>query len=174
MFEEGTFSDITISIPGTANGDPGQELELHRNVLAHSCEYFRGMLTSPCREADFDAVIAIKETTPAAFRALLTYLYTDELALDDATVIDVLRKAQEFDLTRAYNMCMRYCVKCVSPSNAVGWLIRAELCHLDELRGVVLGYVKRKFRTIRDEAAASLAELRAHPDLMLEVMVHAI
>ena len=40
--------------------------------------------------------------------------------------------------------------------------------------GVALGFVQRHFRRLRAEAPATLASLRAHPDLMLEVMEAAI
>ena len=52
--------------------------------------------------------------------------------------------------------------------------MRAEECRLDDLRGVALGFVQRHFRRLRAEAPATLASLRAHPDLMLEVMEAAI
>ena len=124
------------------------------------------------------------ETTPAAFKKLLAYLYSDELELDDEVVVDVrnaartlphphpagtapflnphgpirplcssrtssqphgawnplinprcpftsqfcqvMRKAHEFALVRAYNLCMRHCVRGVSSANAIAWLVRAE------------------------------------------------
>ena len=34
--------------------------------------------------------------------ALLRYLYTDKLTLDDTLVVDVLRKAMKLELTRVY------------------------------------------------------------------------
>ena len=85
-----------------------------------------------------------------------------------------MRKAHEFSLVRAYNLCMRHCVRGVSSANAIAWLLRAEECRLDDLRGVALGFVQRHFRRLRAEAPATLASLRAHPDLMLEVMEAAI
>ena len=40
----------------------------------------------------------------------------------------VMRKAHEFALVRAYNLCMRHCVRGVSSANAIAWLVRAEEC----------------------------------------------
>ena len=53
-----------------------------------------------------------------AFRKLLAYLYSDTLELDDEVVIDVMRKAREYGLDRAYNMCMRFCVRHAAPSSS--------------------------------------------------------
>merc|ERR1711920_646317 len=94
-----------------------------------------------------------------------------EPELDDVVVVDVMRKAHEFGLTRAYSICLRYCTTHVQASNAVAWLIRAQVCQLSDLRAMALNYVRRRFRQIREEAQETLGELRAYPDLMLEVMV---
>ena len=92
------------------------------------------------------------------------------LELDEVVVIDVMRKAREYDLRRAYNMCMQYCLRAASSSNAILWLLRADECRLDELRAEMLAYVRRCFRAIRQEAHETLAALCAHPGLMLEVV----
>ena len=67
-----------------------------RAVLSARSTYFRSMFKSNCREAQPGAVIQVGETTAAAFRLLLAYLYTDALdGLDDEVVLDVMRKARE-------------------------------------------------------------------------------
>ena len=40
-----------------------------------------------------------------------------------------MRKAHEFSLVRAYNLCMRHCVRGVSSANAIYSLNRKELRH---------------------------------------------
>ena len=116
-------------------------------------------------------MISVSETSADAFRTLLRYLYTEELELNDEVVIDVLRKANEYHLVRAYNLCMRYCARHTSPSNAVGWFLRAHTCRLDELRNVVLAYLRHNFGRVRDEARQTLDELMAHPELQHEIML---
>ena len=83
-------------------------------------------------------------------------------------------KVREYGLTRAHHLCMRYCMRHVGTSNAVGWLLRADTCRLDDLRELMISYVKRNFRAIREEAIDTLAALRANPDLMFEVMAVAM
>ena len=163
LLEEGLFADVTFEVAG-------EQITAHRSILAARSTYFRAMFQSDCHEAQRDAVVRISDCPSEAFHRLLVWLYTDELQLDDGHVVDVLRKAREYGLDRAYNLCMQHCVRSVRPANAVAWLIRADAGMLDELRTVVLSYVKRHFRALRCEAKESLAELRAYPDLMLEVM----
>ena len=55
------------------------------------------------------------------------------------------------DLTRAYNMCMRYCIRHVTSANVVAWLHRADAAQLDELRDEMLRYMKRHFLAIHME-----------------------
>ena len=128
------------------------------------------MLTSSFQEGQHDAVVNVGDTTPAAFKAVLRYAYTDELACDDETVVDVMRKAREVDLRHLLGLCMRYCCDNLSPATAVAWLVQAEEHQLDELRSLTLAYVKREFRRIRMVARDSLRVLSEFPDLMVEVM----
>ena len=79
------------------------------------------MFSSGMREAQRGNDIVIQDTSPAAFRALLLYLYTDELAFDDTLLVDVLRKAKEVDLTRVYTHCERRCERELSTQKAVLW-----------------------------------------------------
>ena len=167
LLEDDEFADATFDVGGEA-------IRAHKAVLAARSSYFRAMLTSSCAEAQPGATIRVHDTTAVAFKRLLAFVYTDDLELDDAVVVDVLRKAEEYQLERAYSLCMRHCVRHVGPTNAVTWLIRASLHRLDDLYGVALRYVRHHFREIRETAVDSLAELRAHPDLMLEVMVNAL
>ena len=71
----------------------GTRIHAHRNILAARSEYFSNMFASQCREAQPDAVVTVGETTPAAFKKLLAYLYSDALELDDEVVVDVRNAA---------------------------------------------------------------------------------
>ena len=108
---------------------------------------------------------------PVALRKLLAYLYSDELPVDDKCVIDVMKKAHEWTLTRAYNICMRCCLKHVDASNAVVWLVCAKESGLEELKVLMLNHLKRKLKSIRAKTPDSFAQLAQHPDLSLEVML---
>jgi len=164
LLEDTQFSDATFDVAGT-------RFVGHRAILAVRSEYFRRMFSSSCTEAEPGSVVKIGDTTPEAFGRILTFLYTDEIKLDDAVVVDVLRKANEFALTPAYNLCMRYCSRHVLPSNAVGWFVRAHECRLDELREVVLKYIRQHFVQIREAAPQSFEQLKHHPELLHEIMM---
>ena len=107
------------------------------------------MLISSFQEGQHDSLVNVGDTTPAAFKAVLRYAYTDELACDDETVVDVMRKAREVQLGHLLSLCMRYCHANLAPPNAIPWLVQAEEHQLGELRVLTLAYVKRSIRRIR-------------------------
>ena len=128
------------------------------------------MLTSSFQEGQHDATVTIGDTTPAAFHAVLRYLYTDGLACDDESVVDVMCKAREYDLRHLLSLCSRYCAANLAPPNAIPWLVQAEEQQLGELREQAMAFVKREFRRIRMVARDTLTLLAQNPDLMVEVM----
>ena len=123
------------------------------------------------REAQRGNDIVIQGTSPAAFRALLLYLYTDELTFDDTLVLDVLRKAKELELTRVYNHCERRCERGLSAHNAVLWFMQADEFALEGLREITSRYLTRNLSKSRAEAQHTLAKLAQKPILMAEVMM---
>ena len=128
------------------------------------------MLTSSFQEGQHDAVVTIGDTTPSAFRAVLRYLYTDDLVCDDESVVDVMRKARECDLRHLLVLCTRYCTDKLAPPNAIPWLVQAEEHQLGELRKLAMAFVKREFRRIRMVAKDTLPVLTENAPLTLEVM----
>ena len=163
MLADDEFADVTFEVEGA-------RITAHRAVLVSRSAYFRGMFRSPCRETRPDAVIVVRDTTIAAFRKLLAYLYGDRLELDDDVVLDVMQKTREYQLTRAFNLCMRYCIQNVRSATVVPWLLVADSARLDGLREAMLQHLRRHLRSIRAEAPEALAALRASPDLMLELI----
>ena len=128
------------------------------------------MLSSSFQEGQHDAVVTIGDTTPSAFRAVLRYLYTDDLVCDDESVVDVMRKAREYDLRHLLVLCTRYCTDKLAPPNAIPWLVQAEAHQLGELRELAMTFVKREFRRIRMVAKDTLPILTENAALTLEVM----
>ena len=124
LLDDPTSVDVTFVVNN-------ERIPAHRTILAARSTYFRTMFSSGMKEAQegndiivqdtspaaFRAMllylytegndIIVQDTSPAAFRALLLYLYTDELAFDDSVelLVDVLCKAKELELTRVANYC---------------------------------------------------------------------
>ena len=82
----------------------------HRIIFEPLSKYFRTMLNSgfrkgqeaPCKRSSTqeEAADSTIGDTPEAFRALLRYLYTDELRFADEQLLEVMHKAKEISLHR--------------------------------------------------------------------------
>ena len=150
----------------------GQErIPAHRCILAARSEYFATLLTSDFIESRARC-IEVVDATPAGFRALLHYLYTDELLpVEEDVMVDVMQMAQRYHLVRLYHKCLRHCQRGLGPHNAVLWLLRAHVYHLSELRELSLRYCVRHFGSVRSSAKGTLDVLKECPDLMLEILL---
>ena len=122
MFEEGLFSDVTVSLAASASegGESGREFELHRAVLAHSCEYFRGMLTRDFAEAEQETVklVVAEGSTVEATGAVLQYLYTSEIDIDGSNVLAVLAAADLLQVASLRSACVDFLSTSLCASNA--------------------------------------------------------
>jgi len=163
LLEEGTFADVTFAVAGA-------HVRAHRAVLAARSTYFRAMLQSGCKEAQPDAVVSVSDVSEAAFRALLTYVYSDRLELDDQNVMDVMCKAHEYDMRSLYTHCKRYVSHHISKVNAVAWLIAAEARGLDEAFEFSLRFVATHIRVVRKDGRDQFAGLQDHPKLMMRIL----
>ena len=147
MLQDPTFADVRFDVSGTS-------ITAHRAVLCARSEYFRTMLTSGFKEQQ-DGKIFIEDTTPGAFRALLRYLYTDELRFADAEVLNVMRLAHMMQLTRVYNFVTRHRHCNITVHNATQWLVQADHYEMDELRPVVLRFLALNFRQGEGDATSA-------------------
>jgi hypothetical protein len=120
-------------------------------------------------------IITIGETTPSAFKALLRYLYTDVLKIEDEDILSVMRKAKEYQLERLYGHTIRYCHDNMCVENVVTWLMQADEFGLEELRASALRFLVRNFGAVRSlDGGGSLALLNGSPlfvELMLAIKV---
>jgi len=165
LFEEPHFKDVTFEVDG-------ESMTAHKAILATRSEHFKTFFASS--NVHVSAPVSIRDTTPAAFKALLRYMYTDELVFADADVLHVMRKAKEMKLDRVYNFTIEHCHRTIREENAVLWFLQADEFEIEEMREVAFRYLTRNFRRIRESSSTSLEMLRAKPDLMMSVMMEAI
>jgi hypothetical protein len=103
--------------------------------------------------------ITIGDTTPEAFKALLRYLYTDELRFDDEHLVDVMRKAREISLELVYNQGMRQVYQNMSVHNVVAWLVKADEYGLEDVRTAAFGFLARNLAQVKAQVRILKPEL---------------
>ncbi|XP_077997835.1 BTB/POZ domain-containing protein 9-like [Glandiceps talaboti] len=96
LFLNQEYSDITFAVENT-------KFHAHRVILAARCEYFRALLFGGMRESRPECTeIELKDTTSQAFHALLKYIYTGKMNLQDLkedALLDILGLAHRYGFT---------------------------------------------------------------------------
>jgi carboxylesterase type B len=125
------------------------------------------------------AEIQIGGTSSAAFKALLKYLYTDNIEVDDAVLFDLAKLSDQYRVERLHNHCIRQLFKGVTVRNAVVRLVQAHTigrCErpvwANKLKSTTMSYVTRNFEEIHCNAMATLEHLdREHPALFKQMLL---
>ena len=116
----------------------------------------------------------VEDTSMAAFRHVLRYLYVDEMDIPFEDAIEVLRLAGRYGIDRLFNHTMRLTSVNIKNSTVVRWFIESHKHGLENLRGTTKCFLVRNFRRIRDSHRDTMAELGSYPSLLLEIMMEAI
>jgi len=128
------------------------------------------------------AKIHIKGTSVAAFKALLRYLYTDNMDVVDAAVLfDLAKLSDHYRVDRLHNYCLRQLDSSwnqgITVQNAVMRLVQAYTADgegstwADKLKFTTMKYVTDNFEEIRCNELSALEFLeRKHPGLFNQVL----
>uniref|UniRef100_A0A7S1N863 BTB domain-containing protein n=1 Tax=Eutreptiella gymnastica TaxID=73025 RepID=A0A7S1N863_9EUGL len=162
-YESGLMADVVLVV--------GEDhIPAHRVILASRSEYFSTVLKSGFEEAAARR-IEIQDATTMAVRALLAYLYTDQVLVQDDILIDVMELAHRYGVERLHRECVRQCRRRVTPKTAVPWFIQCHAHQQHEARDCMFRYVTRNFKIIRAEARDTIEMLSVHPELMVSVVL---
>ena len=175
---EVTYHDVEFLVGG-------ETVRAHKAILSSQCEYFATMLGSGFAEgtggggatsdggggaAKPAAPLPVADTTPAAFRAVLRFLYTSAVELEEASVLDVACLAQRYLVDELHERCVAYCAANASLANALPWLVVADTHAIAGLRATLLAYVADNLSGIEAASADTPGILQAHPVLMYAVL----
>jgi hypothetical protein len=154
-----------------------ERVHAHRGILSARCEYFRLMFGVGFKEGD-SADIHIEGTTSAAFKALLKYLYTDDMEVDDAVLFDLAKSCDQYRVERLLNHCLHQLYKGITIQNAVMRLLQAHTASVEgdpmwgKLKSTTMEYVTHNFKRIWNNARATLELLdREHPELYKQIIL---
>jgi DNA-binding beta-propeller fold protein YncE len=169
FFDSGSFHDVWFVVEE-------ERIPSHRCLLSARCEYFRSMFGAGFKEGNSDEIY-IKDTSSAAFKALLKYLYTDNMEVDDAAVFDLANLCDQYRVDRLYNHCLHQLFEGITVQNAVMRLVQAHTAcgegpmWVNKLKSTTMTYVTRNLKGIRFNAMATLELLeRKHSELFKQVL----
>ena len=153
--------------------DVGDEIiPAHSLVLESRSDYFRSMFAADMAEAHM-GMVKVEGHPPVAFRALLSYLYTEEVGVEPELLPAVMMLAGQYLAKDLHGTALRMALHCLGMHNAVSWLITAHVNpeHLAGLKAPALQCLVECY----DECMAAcdgeggVQRLVVHPELNLEL-----
>jgi hypothetical protein len=112
------------------------------------------------------AEIHIEGTTSAAFKALLKYLYTDSMEVEDSVLFDLVKLCDQYRVERLHNHCLHQLFEGITVQNAVMRLVQAHTAGgegpmwVNKLRCVTVRYVTGNLEEIWCDARETLEQLK--------------
>eukprot|EP00667_Euglena_gracilis_P005268 EG_transcript_5302 len=106
-------------------------------------------------------------STPALpdLDALLRFLHAGEMRGPDH-VLGLMDVCGQFGVDDGYALCLQYCRRHVSPTNAVRWLVEAHCRGLADLTRWLRPYVTQQWDAIRATAPQSFNLMQPYPELL--------
>jgi len=134
LLNTGVLSDVTFLVGGSsllmstsssALATP-ERFAAHKFVLSMSSAVFDAMFNGQMAVNE-DKAIEIPDVEPKAFKALLTFLYTDEIIVESETVMSVLYAAKKYAVPALEQECVEFLKDNISSENAFLLLTQARL-----------------------------------------------
>ncbi|XP_039105788.1 kelch-like protein 40 [Hyaena hyaena] len=109
MLDHGKFLDCVVRV-----GE--REFPCHRLVLAACSPYFRARFLAEPEQA---GELRLEEVSPDVVAQVLHYLYTSEIALDEASVQDLFAAAHRFQIPSIFTICVSFLQKRLCLANCL-------------------------------------------------------
>ena len=109
MLDHGKFLDCVVRV-----GE--REFPCHRLVLAACSPHFRARFLA---EPESAGELRLEEVSPDVVAQVLHYLYTSEIALDEASVQDLFAAAHRFQIPSIFTICVSFLQKRLCLANCL-------------------------------------------------------
>ncbi|XP_025127537.1 BTB/POZ domain-containing protein 1 isoform X4 [Bubalus kerabau] len=145
LFNSELLSDVRFVLGkgrggGGAAGGP-QRIPAHRFVLAAGSAVFDAMFNGGM--ATTSAEIELPDVEPAAFLALLRFLYSDEVQIGPETVMTTLYTAKKYAVPALEAHCVEFLTKHLRADNAFMLLTQARLFDEPQLASLCLDTIDK-------------------------------
>ncbi|KAF7253831.1 BTB/POZ domain-containing protein 19 [Varanus komodoensis] len=95
------FSDVTFLV-----GREQKEVFAHRCLLSSRCQAFHAMLSQPQKAPQ--APLILSHVQPEVFLAVLEYLYSNSVTLNNLIALEVLTSSVEYGLDDLSRLCAEF------------------------------------------------------------------
>lgn len=138
LFNNEILSDVTFLV---GRGAQQQRIPAHKLVLSSGSAVFDAMFNGTLATASSE--IEVPDVEPAAFLAVLLFLYTDEIQIDPETVMTTLYTAKKYAVSALEKHCVDFLKNNLTSDNAFLLLTQARLFDEPQLASVCLDTIDR-------------------------------
>ncbi|XP_020295866.1 BTB/POZ domain-containing protein 1-like [Pseudomyrmex gracilis] len=138
LFNNEILSDVTFLV---GRGTQQQRIPAHKLVLSSGSAVFDAMFNGTLATASSE--IEVPDVEPAAFLAVLLFLYTDEIQIDPETVMTTLYTAKKYAVSALEKHCVDYLKNNLTSDNAFLLLTQARLFDEPQLAALCLDTIDR-------------------------------
>ncbi|KAL1007509.1 hypothetical protein UPYG_G00087760 [Umbra pygmaea] len=133
LFNNELLSDVRFVV---GKGRQAQRIPAHKFVLAAGSAVFDAMFNGGM--ATMSTEIELPDVEPAAFLALLRFLYSDEVHIGPETVMTTLYTAKKYAVPALESQCVEFLTKHLRADNAFMLLTQARLFDEPQLASLCL------------------------------------
>eukprot|EP00160_Parvularia_atlantis_P017615 Unigene6131_Nuclearia_a/m.18883 Unigene6131_Nuclearia_a/g.18883 ORF Unigene6131_Nuclearia_a/g.18883 Unigene6131_Nuclearia_a/m.18883 type:complete len:200 (-) Unigene6131_Nuclearia_a:100-699(-) len=148
-----------------SDGKPTQFF-VHRDVLSQRSDQFHARFASGMKDAN-STHIELPDTSPAAFKVLLHFMYLDECTLTSDVAPEVLELASFYQVPRLLALCEAYYDDCITDDSVCHILELADRHGAFQLRRVCMQYILDR---VPHNRSISALLLTLSPELLVEVV----
>ncbi|XP_041838567.1 BTB/POZ domain-containing protein 1-like isoform X2 [Melanotaenia boesemani] len=138
LFNNELLSDVRFIV---GKGRQAQRIPAHKFVLAAGSAVFDAMFNGGM--ATTSAEIELPDVEPAAFLALLRFLYSDEVHIGPETVMTTLYTAKKYAVPALEGYCVEFLTKHLRADNAFMLLTQARLFDEPQLASLCLDTIDK-------------------------------
>ncbi|XP_073401913.1 kelch-like protein 41 [Dendrobates tinctorius] len=143
LLDENKFVDCFLKA-----GD--KSIPCHRLILASCSPYFREFFLSDESE-EKKKNVELDNVDPTVMEAILKYLYSADIDLNDGNVQDIFALASRFQIPSVFTVCVTYLQRRLSPTNCLAIFRLGLLLDCPRLAVTARDYVSDRFGQICNE-----------------------
>lgn len=121
FYISGVFTDVTLQC-----AESGQEFHCHKAVLSARSSYFKVMFTADMREKS-TSVIKLTGIDGSVLGALLNYVYTAQVCINERNVQSLLEAADLLQFSSVKQACEEFLIRLLDVDNCLGMHAFAQL-----------------------------------------------
>ncbi|GAM26920.1 hypothetical protein SAMD00019534_100950 [Acytostelium subglobosum LB1] len=163
LFDNPSFSDISFVL------SDGSILPSHKNVLSSRCQRFKAMFQGSMKESQ-ESELKVEEHSPAVFRKMIEYIYTDAMNEEDMEMIlKLIIIADEYLLESLKGLCEQKLIGEINIANAPLLFSHSDVYNCKQLKKHALNFILSSIKRIAGTKEFE-RDLSTSPGLLLEII----